>query len=57
MQNRESAVRSRQRKKNHQEVLEQKIDEQNEIIDELARIKDKLAKHNIQLLSENAALK
>jgi len=35
LQNRESAVRSRQRKKNYQEVLEKQIDEQNALIERL----------------------
>jgi hypothetical protein len=37
LQNRESAVRSRQRKKSYQEELENAIDDQNEIIDKLTR--------------------
>ena len=57
LQNRESAVRSRQRKKNYQEVLEQKIAEQNEVIAEITQTNDRLTVENKQLAHENSSLK
>ena len=57
LQNRESAVRSRQRKKNYQETLEQQIDELVEDLKDASEERDKLKKQNTQLLSENNVLK
>lgn len=57
LQNRESAVRSRQRKKSYQEELEQLIDEQNEKISALQRREKYLSTQNNSLTTENQALK
>jgi seryl-tRNA synthetase len=57
LQNRESAVRSRQRKKNYQEVLEKQIDEQNALIERLQKDRSQLQESNAALTSENACLK
>lgn len=57
LQNRESAVRSRQRKKSYQEELENAIDDQNEIIDKLTRKNKDLLQKNAGLSSENEVLK
>lgn len=57
LQNRESAVRSRQRKKNYQEILEGQIDDQKLLIDELKRDKSQLQESNAALTSENSVLK
>jgi len=56
LQNRESAVRSRQRKKSYQEELEQMIDEQLVLIDELKKSKTELEESNAALSSENVVL-
>jgi len=50
-------VRSRQRKKNYQETLEQQIDELAEDLKDASEERDKLKKQNTQLLSENNVLK
>merc|ERR1719163_2778481 len=52
LQNRESAVRSRQRKKSYQEELEQMIDDQKLLIDELKKSKIELEESNVTLSSE-----
>jgi hypothetical protein len=57
LQNRESAVRSRQRKKNYQETLEQQLDEQSQHFERVTQERDALKKQNTQLLSENSVLK
>lgn len=57
LQNRESAVRSRQRKKNYQEILEQKISEQNDVIEEIIQKKNELQDQNDRLTLENATMK
>jgi hypothetical protein len=57
LQNRESAVRSRQRKKNYQETLEQQLDEQSLQLDRVTEERDRLKAQNRQLLSENSVLK
>lgn len=57
LQNRESAVRSRQRKKNYQETLEQQLDEQSQHLERVTQERDALKKQNTQLLSENSVLK
>jgi len=44
LQNRESAVRSRQRKKNYQETLEQQLDEQSQVLDRVTEERDRLKK-------------
>lgn len=53
LQNRESAVRSRQRKKSYQEELESLIDDQKEVLDELKKSKTELEESNAALSSEN----
>ena len=57
LQNRESAVRSRQRKKNYQEVLEKQIEEQKAMIEFLHRERNQLQESNAALSSENSCLK
>ena len=57
LQNRESAVRSRFRKKTYQETLEKEITEQKEYIDALIRSRKELQHHNAALSSENQVLK
>lgn len=46
LQNRESAVRSRQRKKNYQETLEQQLDEQSRELDRVTLERDHLKRQN-----------
>lgn len=46
LQNRESAVRSRQRKKNYQETLEQQLDEQSRDLDRVTLERDHLKRQN-----------
>lgn len=46
LQNRESAVRSRQRKKNYQETLEQQLDEQSAELDRVTMERDRLRIQN-----------
>merc|ERR1712224_244752 len=46
LQNRESAVRSRQRKKNYQETLEQQLDEQSGELDRVTLERDHLKRQN-----------
>lgn len=53
LQNRESAVRSRQRKKNYQEILEGQIDAQKEEIHALLRQRVEFQKENERLKQEN----
>jgi seryl-tRNA synthetase len=57
LQNRESAVRSRFRKKTYQETLEKEITEQKEYIDALIASRKELQRHNAALSSENQVLK
>lgn len=57
LQNRESAVRSRMRKKTYQEELEGQIREQQELINELRRDKQHFEDQNYALLQENQELK
>ena len=57
LQNRETAVRSRFRKKTYQETLEKEITEQKEYIDALIRSRKELQHHNAALSSENQVLK
>ena len=57
LQNRESAVRSRQRKKCYQEVLEAQIDEQKQQIEELVRANEELKMRNSTLTDANCQLK
>lgn len=57
LQNRESAVRSRQRKKNYQEELEDEIYDKNTLIAELKAHKYSLEVSNKQLSTENVTLK
>lgn len=57
LQNRESAVRSRQRKKSYQETLEQQLEDQSEVLRRVAEERDRLKKQNKELLSENTVLK
>lgn len=44
LQNRESAVRSRQRKKTYQETLEQRLDEQSQVLDRVTEQRNRLKK-------------
>lgn len=46
LQNRESAVRSRQRKKNYQETLEQQLDEQSQLLEGVIEERNRLKKQN-----------
>ena len=57
LQNRESAVRSRQRKKNYQETLEQQLDDQSKELEKAVAERDFLKRQNEQLLRENGTLK
>lgn len=53
-QNRESAVRSRQRKKNYQEVLEGHIDEHKKVIEHWKKKAMQLEMENVALKENNA---
>lgn len=57
LQNRESAVRSRFRKKTYQETLEKEINEQKEYIEALINSRKELQRENAALTSENQVLK
>lgn len=57
LQNRESAVRSRQRKKNYQEVLEKQISDQQAVIAQLTEAYNKLEAAHVMMKNENTDLK
>jgi hypothetical protein len=57
LQNRESAVRSRHRKKTYQETLETQIDDLNTLKDKIVAKNRQLAEINATLTSENQVLK
>lgn len=57
LQNRESAVRSRQRKKNYQEILEGQIDDQKQEIEDLEMSQQAFSAQNRMLRKENEQLR
>lgn len=57
LQNRESAVRSRHRKKTYQETLEKQIDDLAELNEKVTSQNKKLKETNATLTNENSVLK
>lgn len=57
LQNRESAVRSRHRKKTYQETLEKQIDDLAELNEKVTTQNKKLKETNATLTNENSVLK